>query len=123
MAIFDGMREADVAKIKRAGRSVRLPEGWSPIAERTPSDKAYIIVSGEASIRHGKEEIARIGPGEMIGEAGIVQRKLRNASVVAVTPLQVLHYTAEQVQQLCQQVPAFRDAIERQARERAGELG
>jgi len=123
MPIFDGFSDADVETIKNAGRFVRLPEGWSPIAEQTPSDKAYIILSGEASIRRGKEEIARLGAGQMIGEAGVLGHRLRTATVVAATPLEVLHYTDEQLRQLCDQVPALREAIDRQGRERAGEAG
>lgn len=123
MAIFDGLSKADAEKVQREGRRVRLPAGWSPIAERTPADKAYIILSGEVSVRRGKDEIARIGPGEMIGEAGIVSHKLRNASVVALTQLEALHYTSEQVEQLRREVPAFKDALERQAAARLGTPG
>ena len=29
-----------------AGRALTLPQGWSPIAESTPADKAYLITDG-----------------------------------------------------------------------------
>lgn len=115
MGIFDGFSDADVDRIKSAGTSVRLPEGWSPIWESTAADKAYVLLSGEASVRRGREEVARIGPGEMFGEAGIVNHRLRNATVVALTELELLHFTADEVRRLRQEVPAFADAIDRQA--------
>ncbi len=63
-----------------------LPEGWSPIWERTPADKAYVILSGTVSVRHKGTEIAQLGEGDIMGEAALMNHSLRTASVVALTP-------------------------------------
>ena len=73
MPIFDGFTDDEVDRIKNAGTFVTLPADWSPIWEKTPADKAYILLSGEVSVRRGGEEIARLGPGDIIGEAAIVE--------------------------------------------------
>lgn len=126
-SIFAGMDATDIGRIKEAGTPVTLPEGWSPIWENTPSDKAYILLSGEVSVRHGREEVARLGPGDIVGEASFVRHSLRTASVVALTPLAALHYTNEAVERLCSDVPGFRDRLEATVAERldpgAGESG
>ena len=77
MPIFEGFTDDEVQRIKNAGTFVTLPADWSPIWEKTPSDKAYILLSGEVSVRKDGQEIARLGPGEIIGEVGIVNHKLR----------------------------------------------
>ena len=46
MAIFDGFSDREVDTIKNTGTHVTLPADWSPIWEKTPADKAYIIVDG-----------------------------------------------------------------------------
>lgn len=120
MPIFDGFTDDEVDRIMHTGTFVTLPADWSPIWEQTTSDKAYILLSGEVSIRKGGEEVARLGPGEIIGEAGIVNHSLRNASVVSLSKLEALHFTREQVHQLCEKVPSFRAAIDRTARDRLG---
>lgn len=120
MPIFDGFTDEQVDKIKNAGTYVTTPEGWSPIWEKTPADKAYILLSGEASVRRGGEEIARIGPGELIGEAAIVNRQLRNASIVALTKLELLHFTSDAVRQLCDDVPPFKAALDKTNASRHG---
>jgi CRP/FNR family cyclic AMP-dependent transcriptional regulator len=97
--------------VVRAGRHVHLPADWALIWEKTPADKAYLIVDGEVSVRKGGQEIARLGPGDVIGEMAIVNHKLRSASVVSLTPLEVIHYTSESVERLLEEVPAFGDAI------------
>jgi len=118
--IFDGLSAKDARRVKSAGTAVRLPADWSPIHEKTPADKAYILLSGEASVRRGGREVATLGPGDVFGEAGLVNHKLRNASIVTTTPVQALHFTAEQLDGLCEDVPAFRSALDRAARQRLG---
>jgi CRP/FNR family transcriptional regulator, cyclic AMP receptor protein len=123
MPIFDGFSDEEADRIKNAGTFVTLPADWSPIWEKTPADKAYIILSGEVSVRRNGGEIARLGPGDIMGEAAIVQQSLRTASIVSLSKLEVLHFTDDKVRGLCDEVPAFREAIDRVARERIGPPG
>jgi CRP/FNR family transcriptional regulator, cyclic AMP receptor protein len=120
MPIFDGFTDDEVQQIKNAGTFVTLPADWSPIWEKTPSDKAYILLSGEVSVRKDGEEIAKIGPGEIIGEVGIVNHKLRNASIVTTDKVEVLHFTSDELRRLCDEVPAFKKALDKAAEERLG---
>jgi CRP-like cAMP-binding protein len=97
---------------------VRVPEGWSPIWEKTPADKAYIVLDGKVSVRQHGEEIAQLGPGDIVGEAAIVNHSLRTASIVALTPLDLIHFTDEAVRRLCDEMPSFKEAISAVALER-----
>jgi hypothetical protein len=49
-----------------------------------------------------------------------VKNKLRNASIVTQTKLELIHYTRDQVNQLCAEVPSFKAALDRTAQERLG---
>ena len=71
-------------------------------------------------MRKDGEEIARLGPGEIIGEVGIVNHKLRSASIVTLDKAEVLHFTSEDLRKLCDDVPSFKDALDRAAQERLG---
>jgi CRP-like cAMP-binding protein len=111
---------AEIAKISASGTVVNLPAGWSPIWEDTAPDKAYIILSGAVSVRRDGEEIAQAGPGDIVGEAAILNQKLRNASIVALTPLELIHLTPDALQRLAVEMPSFHDALEKVAAERFG---
>ncbi|QIK74833.1 cyclic nucleotide-binding domain-containing protein [Nocardioides piscis] len=119
-SIFDALPAADADKVTAAGTPVSLPQGWSPIGEKTLADKAYILTSGEVSVRSKGTEIAILGPGQIIGEAGIINKKLRTATIVALTPLQALHYTREQLTRLIDEIPSLAAALEASAAERYG---
>jgi CRP-like cAMP-binding protein len=117
---LEALSDGDLETVVRAGRHVHLPANWSLIWERTPADKAYLIVDGEVSVRKGGQEVARLGPGDVIGEMAIVNHRLRSASVVSLTPLEVIHYTKESLEALLEQVPAFGEALRGTTADRLG---
>lgn len=117
---LESLTDAELAAVVRAGRHVHLPADWSLIWEKTPADKAYLIVDGEVSVRRNGTEIARLGAGDVIGEVAIVEHKLRTASVVSLTPLEVIHFTREGLVELLDRVPAFGEAIRGTSADRLG---
>ncbi len=117
---LEDLSNKDLKTVIDKGRHVRLPANWSLIWEKTPADKAYLIVDGEVSVRKGGDEIAKLGPGDVIGEMAIVGHKLRNASVVSLTQLEVIHFTKESLEELLDEVPAFGEALRETTTDRLG---
>ena len=120
-SILDVLDPSDAGRVLAAGTPLTLPQGWSPIAESTPADKAYLIVHGEVSVRRKGAEIATLGPGTVVGEGAIVNKTLRSATVVALTPLEVVHFTSQRLEQLATEVPAFGEALRAAAAQRIEE--
>lgn len=111
---------AQIARISASGTRVTLPAGCSPISETTTADKAYVILDGTVSVRRHGKEIAQLGPGDIMGEAAIVNHSLRTASLVALGPLELIHFTDEALRRLAVEMPAFHEALDRVAAERFG---
>ncbi|MEX0427843.1 cyclic nucleotide-binding domain-containing protein [Nocardioides sp. DS6] len=119
-SFFSMFTPREIAAISASGTRVNLPEGWSPIWEDTPADKAYIILNGTVSVRRDGQEIAQLGAGDIVGEAAILNRSLRTASIVALTPLELIHLSAEALQRLSVEMPSFHAALDQVAQERFG---
>lgn len=117
---LEALSDKDLKTVIKKGRHLHLPANWSLIWEKTAGDKAYLIVDGEVAVRKGKEEVARLGPGDVIGEMAIVGHKLRSASVVSLTELEVVHFTKESLTELLDEVPAFGDALRGTTSDRLG---
>lgn len=117
---FEHFSPQEIARISATGRRVKLPEGWSPIWEDTPADKAYILLSGTVSVRKDGQEIAQLGPGDIVGEAAIVGQRLRTATIVALTPLDTIHLTDDILRELDAEWPAFHQALVDVAQSRFG---
>lgn len=114
--VFPGASVAELLTIAKHGTVVTVAEGWSLMMEKTPADKSYVMLEGTASVRKGDQEIATTSAGDLIGEVALVNHKLRSATVVATSPLTVLHFTREAVDELRLEVPAFARALERSTR-------
>ena len=115
---FSMFTPEEIARISAHGTRVTLPAGWAPISESTGADKAYIILSGTVSVRSHGQEVAQLGPGDIVGEAAIVRHSLRTATIIALTPLELIHFTKDQLDRLNVEMPAFHEALERTAAER-----
>lgn len=116
---FSAFSDDEIAMVTSVARYITVPEHWALMVEQTPADKAYLILSGEVAVKRHGEEVARLGAGEVIGEMALVNHKLRSATVIAETPLEVLHFTDEIVAELAEKIPHFREALSGASEERA----
>lgn len=117
---FDGLSDDQVQKIVDHSTHVTLPADWAVFGENTPADKAYLLLDGTVSVRRHGVEVATLGAGDTIGEVALVRHSLRTATVISTTPLELLHFTAEAVAKLSNEIPQFRAALEATANERIG---
>jgi len=80
-------------------------------------DRIYIIASGEAEVvreEHGREvSLARLGPGEYVGEMALLNQTTRNATVRCLEPLDVLSIHKREFSLLAANLPAMRESFER----------
>jgi CRP-like cAMP-binding protein len=108
---FKNFSDDEIRMVVEKATYLTVPEGWAMMAENTPADKAYLILSGEVSVRRHGEEVAVVGAGDLVGEMALVNHKLRSATVVSLTSLEALHFTAETVAALNAQIPHFSEAL------------
>ena len=108
---FAGLSDRDLRKVADRGTLVKLPAGRTLMSETTPADKAYVILSGEVVIRHHGQDVATVGAGDMVGEIGVLEKRLRTAGVVATTDLEVVHFTQEDLTELVDQIPSLAEAM------------
>ncbi|RMH58870.1 MAG: cyclic nucleotide-binding domain-containing protein [Candidatus Hydrogenedentota bacterium] len=81
-----------MARKKAKGVDTRwLPAGTELIREGRVEGTLYVLLSGELAVYKGGEEINRIStPGDVIGELGALAEWPRTATVMAVSPAEVL---------------------------------
>lgn len=117
---FGDLSTAQMREVCEAGQEVNVPEGWSPITQSTPPDKAYLVIEGRLAVVTDGTQVAELGAGDIVGEMGLRDRRLRTATVTAVTPLTMLHFTPAAFRDLYDRMPAFRAAVDGAIAERAG---
>lgn len=112
---FEKFSDADLHRLVQAGHHDSSSAPWPLIHERTPSDACYILLSGEVRVFVGHDQVATLGPGEVIGESALRRGKLRSATVTTTGPTEVLRIEADDLGPLLEEVPALRDVIEANA--------
>lgn len=117
---FSELSDAELNKIARTGTYITVPADWGLMGEGTSADKAYLLISGEVSVRKDGKEVAQLGPGDIFGEMGIVSKKLRSASVISLSRLECLHFSRSQLTELAEEIPAFKAALDASVAERSG---
>jgi CRP-like cAMP-binding protein len=102
----------DMKRVVRAAHRTSTSGPWPLIREQTVSDACYILLSGEAGVYVGRDRIAVLGPGEVIGESALKRGKLRNATVTTTGRAEVLHIDRNDLDRLLDELPALREVID-----------
>ena len=89
--LFHGLSDDTLANVAHAAVMRRIPRGQSVVHAGDRSDFVYFVLTGSLKVvvsdEDGREVILSIlGQGELFGEMGIFGEQPRSASVLAVTP-------------------------------------
>ena len=87
---FTGLATGSLLALAGEGRVVHLPAGWAIISEDTPADSVYVLLDGDTEVRHGTDVITTLSAGELVGEAALIDRRRRNATVVTTSEVRAL---------------------------------
>jgi CRP/FNR family transcriptional regulator, cyclic AMP receptor protein len=89
------------------GTEETMAEGGFFFSENQMSDKMYLLVDGEVSLRRGTRSLDIVKRDEIFGEMAAITHQPRSASAMARTPCRVLSLDARQFQRAIQQTPEF----------------
>jgi CRP/FNR family cyclic AMP-dependent transcriptional regulator len=121
IGIFSSLDDEAREAVSKLAAEVSVPEGKELVREGDYSNDLIAIEEGTAKVHHGDELIAELGPGDVVGEMGVLERQQRNASVTATSPMRLVTLTGWDVRKLRKQAPQAVKALEDVVRERSGE--
>src|SRR6201996_8010033 len=109
---FEKFSDDDLARLVRAAHHTSTSVPWPLIHERTPSDACYILLSGEVGVYVGRDRVAVLGPGEVIGESALRPGKLRSATVTTTGASEGLRIERDDLARLLDEIPALRETMD-----------
>jgi CRP/FNR family cyclic AMP-dependent transcriptional regulator len=118
IGIFADLDQDALEAVSKLAAEVSVPEGKELVREGDFSYDLIAIEEGTAKVHHGDETIAELGPGDVVGEMGVLERQQRNASVTATSPMMLVTLTGWDVRKLRKQAPQAVEALENVVRER-----
>ena len=75
------------------------------------ADQLVAILDGTVEVQRKEEVVAKLGAGDVIGEAGVVKHELRNATVVATSPLRAISIAHSDIKAVRRDNPDFDERI------------
>ena len=122
IALFESLsRDARRVVAQHADR-VKVPEGTELVRQGDFAYEFFVIVDGGAEVVRDGERIAEIGPGDFLGEMGIVGKVVRNATVVTTGEADVVVMTEQAFRSMARQSPDVASRIQAAVEERSRAL-
>ena len=103
---FSSCTDEELAVIAGNTCDHRAPAGTVLAEEGRVGREWIVLVRGSAVVRVGRREVARLGPGDVIGEVALLDHGIRTATVVAETDVETLVASAPEFDRILDRVPA-----------------
>ena len=120
LPLFSGLDEAALRAVAAAAVETSVEEGRVVVREGDYSEDLTIIDEGTARVEHDGALVAELGPGDIFGEAGVLGKGLRNATVTASSDMRLIRLNSFDVNRLRAGHPDLVHRIEELASSRAG---
>jgi CRP-like cAMP-binding protein len=91
--IFSDLSDAEARRLATFATETSAAAGQILMKQGDYSTELIAVEEGTADVVRDGQKIASLGPGDLIGEMGLLSRELRTASVFATTPMRLLKLT------------------------------
>ena len=105
--LFANCSKRELARLLSRVRSENVDAGHTLFVEGAPSSNLYVILTGSAIVRRNGRRIARVGPGDVVGELSVILGGPRTATVEAETPIEWLVLDRASLREAIDDVPGL----------------
>ncbi|MEP6640213.1 MAG: cyclic nucleotide-binding domain-containing protein [Chloroflexota bacterium] len=105
--LFAGCGKDSLRLIERLADEVDVPDGYVLMRQGDGAQEFFLIVDGRVRIEQNGQRIASLGPGEFLGEIGLIDEGQRTASAVTEGPAKLLVITHQGFHSLLDLSPAI----------------
>jgi CRP/FNR family transcriptional regulator, cyclic AMP receptor protein len=98
--IFSQLSDEEAHRLAAFATETSVAEGQILMKEGDYSTELIAIEEGTADVIKDGKEIASLGPGDLIGEMGLLTREPRNADVIATSPMRVIKLTHWEIRRM-----------------------
>jgi CRP/FNR family transcriptional regulator, cyclic AMP receptor protein len=116
--LFSDAPDDQLKQVAAFAEGKEVPEGETIIEEGAFSRELLAIEDGTAEVTRDGKKVADLGPGDIFGEAGMLDDDLRSAAVTATSRMKLISLGHFEVKRLKKDAPEVYEAIEKLAQER-----
>jgi CRP-like cAMP-binding protein len=109
--VFARVVDDQLGYIAALAAEVSVPAGKELVREGDYAYDVLAIEEGTASVERHGSRIADLGPGDVVGEMGVLERSQRNATVTATSPMRLVTLTSWDIRKLRRSAPEAVDHL------------
>lgn len=109
--LFESLTNFQLAEVARLGEKVEYPAGCVLFNQGDPPDYLYLMRTGRVRIIAGGQDLSQLGPGECIGEMGVLANMERSATVETLEQSQMLRFDGDDFLALLDTYPEIQRAL------------
>jgi CRP-like cAMP-binding protein len=98
--IFSELSPEEAKRLAAFATETSIAEGQMLMKQGDYSTELIAIQEGTADVLRDDEKVASLGPGDLIGEMGLLERQPRNADVIATSPMRVIKLTHWEIRRM-----------------------
>ena len=118
--IFSELSAEEARRLATFATETSAAEGQILMKEGDYSVELIAIEEGTAEVLQGGHRIASLGPGDLIGQMGLLERRPRSADVIASSPMRLIRLTHWEIRRMSDETVARIKAIVTARRAGAG---
>jgi len=116
--IFEDVPDGDLTVITTFATADEVPEGTVIVREGDYANAFMAIEDGTAKVTRGGEHVGELGPGDIFGEVGVLERERRTATVEATSRVKLIKIEHWELQRMKKKLPEVYEKIEKVAEQR-----
>ena len=121
--LFAGLSRRVRKVVAQHADEVAVAAGTEIVSEGALAHELFVIVEGTAEVSKGGTMIRQLGPGDVVGEIGVLKTHKRSATVTATTPVKAIVVYGPELTALDETMPEVFAELESLIEERLAELG
>ncbi len=116
--LFADVADEKLRKIAPFATTDEFAAGQVVIKEGGYSNHFFAIEEGTASVERDGEHLADLGPGDVFGEQGLLEKQERSATVTATSRLRVIKIEHWELSRMRKSMPEVVDELQRKVEDR-----
>lgn len=119
LPLFSSLSKHELRQVMSHADEVDVREGRQLISQDDFAYELFVIEAGTAQVLQDGKWVAELGPGDFMGEMGVLARARRNASVIATSPMKLLVMTDRDFLEINRTMPSVAEQIRAKVEERS----
>ena len=117
--LFAEVEDEKLTKVATFATLESAVEGKTIIREGGFANDLYAIEEGTVEVERDGEVVAKLGPGDVFGEQGLLEKQARSATVRATSPVRLIRIEHWELSRMKQAMPEVVEELRKKVEERS----